>query len=673
MAVSKWSLAQQLRLGAFLLVSTVMAVFIVVVGFQSVGVLTSLQNDEQERKVDMLSSQLATIYGSFIRSTDMLSSVFGSYYDQGFQLDEQRSVTIAGNKAPSLTYEGKSVAQDFSKVDQFTKVTGGTATVFARSGDDFIRVATSLRNEQGKRTIGTYLGRSHPAYQRLINGQSFVGEAKLFGKAYLTKYVPVTNSSNKVIAILYVGFPISKMLAELRDNLEEVKFGDSGYAALVYNDTSLKGYLIAHKTHHDASLTEIYDDNQELQMLLSDEKGSFETSRAKYGDILVSFEKVPNSPWTIYGVSMRSERLDQITPLLVALFLFSAVAVLVLVVALGYFVSRSLKPLQGITQILERVGKGELTDKLEVKVDENTRNEVDRLTLSTSRMLDSFVSLITSVQRSGYEISSASTQVVNSSNDMRNVAERSNVETAEVSNAITEVSHSIQHVATNASVASDEAFLTTELADKGSDVVGSVSSAIIKLKEEFALATQAINQVENDSTDIGNVVEVINEVAEQTNLLALNAAIEAARAGEQGRGFAVVADEVRGLAKRVQESTQEIRDVVEKLQANANNASSRMLQGGHQVEETVAQVEHAGQTLEEIRSAAEQVRARMQEVASATEEQSAVAEQIRITSDLLKESSKNTASEAGQNEDASNEMLRFAGDLQQQVSQFKLQ
>ncbi|TDO99771.1 methyl-accepting chemotaxis protein [Marinomonas balearica] len=673
MAVNKWSLTQQLRLGAFLLVSTVMAVFIVVVGFQSVGVLTSLQSDEQNRKVDMLSSQLSTIYGSFLRSTGMLSSVFESYYSQGFQLDERNPILVGANKAPSLFYEGKQVALDFSKVDLFTSVTGGTATVFARSGDDFIRVTTSLRNAQGKRTIGTYLGKSHPAYGKLMNGQEFVGEAQLFGKAYLTKYVPVTNSSNKVVAILYVGFPITKMLAELRDNLEEVKFGNSGYAALVYNDTSLKGMLIAHKTHHDGYLKDLYSNNSNLDAMLSDKRGSFETERSKYGDIYVSFEKVPNSPWTVYGVSMRNERLEQMKPLLLALLGFSVIAVAVLVSALGYFLSRSLKPLQGITQILERVAQGELTDRLESDDDEDTRNEVARLRLSTSRMLSSFVSLIKNVQSSGYEISSAATQVVESSKGMRNVAEKSNEETEQVSSSITEVSHSIQHVASNASVASDETATATTLADNGSDAVNGVSNSIIKLKDEFERATQAINQVEQDSTDIGNVVEVINTVAEQTNLLALNAAIEAARAGEQGRGFAVVADEVRGLAQRVQESTQEIRDVVEKLQSNTNNASERMERGGLQVQETVTQVENASKALDDIRSAAEQVRGRMQEVASATEEQSAVAEQIRVTSDLLKESSKNTAIEAGQNEEASTQMLGFATDLQKQVSRFKLQ
>ncbi len=124
-------------------------------------------------------------------------------------------------------------------------MTGGNATVFIRYQDDFLRVTTSLKNLQGKRAIGTLLGKGHPGYQQLMRGEVYLGEARLFGTDYMTKYTPVM-ANGEVVAILYVGFPTSDLLKQLRNNLLMTRFGDSGHAGLVYNgENKLAGKLIA--------------------------------------------------------------------------------------------------------------------------------------------------------------------------------------------------------------------------------------------------------------------------------------------------------------------------------------------------------------------------------------------------------------------------------------------
>jgi methyl-accepting chemotaxis protein len=182
----------------------------------------------------------------------------------------------------------------------------------------------------------------------------------------------------------------------------------------------------------------------------------------------------------------------------------------------------------------------------------------------------------------------------------------------------------------------------------------SMVKTIELLNQEFSQLVTIISSLKKDSTEIGKVVEVINAVAEQSNLLALNDAIEAARAGDQGRGFAVVADELRTLAQRVQESTKEIQHVVNKRQDNALKASEQIKASEVQISESVDRVSLAHELLEQIQSATHRVAARMLSVASATEEQSCASEQAKSSAQ------------------ASQSMENAAKSLQTQVSQFKL-
>ncbi|PIE41101.1 MAG: hypothetical protein CSA49_04915 [Gammaproteobacteria bacterium] len=269
-------------------------------------------------------------------------------------------------------------------------------------------------------------------------------------------------------------------------------------------------------------------------------------------------------------------------------------------------------------------------------------------------------------------ITQSSGSITQSSDNMQHLSSASHDEAVQVSEAIRRMAGAIENVSVSTAAVAQDADITLDLSKSGNRVMSSVVSRVENLQQEFQQAVIAVERLRNDSTAIGKVVDVISSVAEQTNLLALNAAIEAARAGEQGRGFAVVADEVRTLAQRTQESTQEIQQVVATLQENAVKASGRMEYGVVQIGDCVKEVERGGDVLTKIRVAAEEVSSHMKSVASATEEQSAVATQISGSSETLRISAEQTAQGAKQNVEEGEQLSYQALELRNQVAKFRI-
>ncbi len=243
-------------------------------------------------------------------------------------------------------------------------------------------------------------------------------------------------------------------------------------------------------------------------------------------------------------------------------------------------------------------------------------------------------------------------------------------ETDQVATAITEMAASVQEVARNAQNTADAADKADAEARAGSAVVRDTSTAIGRLAEEVEKASDVIQQLEARSSEITSVLDVIRGIAEQTNLLALNAAIEAARAGEQGRGFAVVADEVRTLASRTQKSTQEIQSMIEKLQEGARSAVKVMNLSREQAENSVGQARHAAESLENITRGVSVITDMSAQIATAVEEQSAVGEEINRNIVSIRHISDANADTGMQSEQAAQNVAQLAMSLQQLAAQF---
>lgn len=328
---------------------------------------------------------------------------------------------------------------------------------------------------------------------------------------------------------------------------------------------------------------------------------------------------------------------------------------------------------QPIRSVVERIrdiaeGEGDLT----LKLDERSNDELGEL----AKWFNVFVSKLRHMIQ---DINGYASQLTDSAEHMSSVTQQTTIgvkrqqsETDQVATAMNQMSATVQEVARNASAAAGAANEADTEANKGKGVVKETISAIDSLAAEVEKAAQVIQKLEEDSNGIGVVLDVIRGIAEQTNLLALNAAIEAARAGEQGRGFAVVADEVRTLAQRTQHSTQEIRSIIERLQSGAKDAVEVMVQGKTQASRSVEQAAKAGLSLDAITDVVTTITDMNTQIASAAEEHSSVAEEINRNVVNISEVANRTANDATEVAQSTQQLSKLADDLQSLLSHFKV-
>ena len=342
-----------------------------------------------------------------------------------------------------------------------------------------------------------------------------------------------------------------------------------------------------------------------------------------------------------------------------------------IIAALYLFASFSSSLLDSINRIkdcVNEVAHGDLT----VKADVQSSDEMSKIGQDVNQMISNTKSLVTKVFAATNDLVGTA-ETNNASAEMTNQKiNQQNVEVEQVATAMNEMSATVQEVANNAEESAASTGNADKLSKEGFDTVQKTINSISSLANELEGASQFIGELQENAQGIGSVLDVIQGIADQTNLLALNAAIEAARAGESGRGFAVVADEVRTLASKTQESTEEIRQMIDKLQSSANKSVSSMSKGVEMSQESVEDAQSAGQALNQITDSVGHISAMGEQIASAATQQSSVAEEINRSVLSVKNISQDTMNAA--NDAARNSLFlrEVATNLQQLVSQFKV-
>ncbi|AJX58002.1 methyl-accepting chemotaxis protein [Burkholderia pseudomallei] len=624
--------------------------------------------DEKDRSI---AAMIALFDEALTAEASRAMTLFASFLPAGYALDAARTIDVAGVATPALTAGGQTLNLDFSIPDQFLQKSGAIATIFARRGDDFVRVTTSLKKQDGSRAIGTLLDRKGPAYAPLVAGRTYTGLATLFGKRYITQYKPIADASGAIVGALFVGIDVGAEMRLVENGIRQLKIGEHGYYfVLDASDGPARGTLLV----HPARAGQRADDAAApyAQMLAAREgQLSYTSTDAAAGDDgprakFVSFVTVPQWQWLVGGIAIDDEvmagmratrnRFAAIGCAFVLAFAALFVAVVKRVVS---------RPLDAAAHASERFAAGDLSVRIGAhgKHDKHDKHgkhdardgaarppasgrsdEIGRLVRAVDGIGDGLARIVAQVRRGAADIAHGTVTIAAGSSDMaaRIATQASSVEQTAAS--MEQITAAVQQNADHAAQASALATGASSAATTGGAAVQRVVATM--------------GDIQGVARRIAEITGVIEGIAFQTNILALNAAVEAARAGEHGRGFAVVASEVRALAQRSAAAAKEIDALV--------GESATTAEHGFRI------AEDARAAMQDIVARVDQVRAIIAEISAASREQSSGIEQVNLAVTQIGAATQQNATLIADAERAAAELRDEAAQLAHAVSVFRL-
>jgi len=533
--------------------------------------------NETEAKIDSTICNLHQTVGIYNNSLEDTAVKLFAIFESGFgsfSINTNEKVKVNGVETPLISAGGYTLNNNFSKVEAFTDLTGAVATVFALSGDDFVRVSTSLKKEDGSRAMGTFLGKKSPAYEPIMKKQRYVGNARLFGKDYITVYAPIIED-DKVLGILFIGYNFTDGLKSLSNEMKKMKIGEHGHFYAI--NIKSESYDV-HPKLEGAKVT------SEIDKKILQQKNGILYAQEEGLDKIMSFKTFEKWGWILVSKANEKDFQEANDTLRERLIYVSLVMTLVMLIVIWFAVSKIITiPLKNLIEKAKELssGDGDLTRKLHIK----GNDEIAQASEQINRFIDKVHTLICNAKSLSSENSSISNELSSTSLQVEKLVEKSTAIVHDTTAKATQMQEKLIHSIEEAKSGKDDMI-------KANSSLHSVSSAIIKLTEEIQKSSaieielaSKIHQLSSDAAQVKSVLTVISDIADQTNLLALNAAIEAARAGEHGRGFAVVADEVRKLAERTQKSLIEINATINVIVQSIVDSSEQMSSNSKKVEE----------------------------------------------------------------------------------------
>jgi methyl-accepting chemotaxis protein len=571
-----------------------------------------IREEHMSSEARLLADQLSTFHSTLRDSTQRLSGLFEKRFAAGLTVQNDKTYTVGGAQTPGLFLGDHPLNNDFTEVDEFRRLTAGAATIFVRRGDDFVRISTSVTKQDGSRAIGTILDHQSPAYSRLMAGQEYVGKTILFERNAMTQYSPVRDASGNIIAALYVGFDYTDAQNTQFENLKKFRIGKTGSLALLDDKGAWLVPPAGIKSPEDAA-------KAVAPIVSAPGKGQFWTEGGK--EFYSVGQTFSGGPWTVLS-SMPYEEISAVTwKVGTQLAIGSLLAMLIAVGSAIWLLRSKLRPLSELVRQADALGAGNLSVRSNVA----SHDEIGQLAGSFNKMGEALSSMVSHIRTAAQEVSTRAHALSGMSGGAYEGMEQQSGEITSMAGAVEEFSSTSMNIADNMGNTERLAQENAQQTRIGRTSMEEASSSLQQIATSLNSTATVIDTLGQRSQEIGSIVGVITSIADQTNLLALNAAIEAARAGEQGRGFAVVADEVRSLASRTRQATDEISGMIASIQQETGNAISTMQQGNLLMQEGLSRNAKVAAALAQIDEQSRSAGLQFAAITTATQEQSSTA------------------------------------------------
>jgi methyl-accepting chemotaxis protein len=611
------------------------------------------------REVEDIRLILDTFHKSSIHATETLYKVFESKFNNKFTIDEKRKVDVNGYVVPTLRSGNEILNLNYEKIDEFAKLTKTEVTIFVRDEDNFVRISTSIKKEDGSRAIGTPLAHTSPAYYENLRGKAYVGKVRVFNREYMGKYSPIV-VDGKTIAVLFIGYDFDLMKKDLEEEIKKIKIGDTGYP---YTFDASNMVMEIHPTIAGKNISRIKGANGErfFQKMAQNEEGTiFYTWIDPSGEKrekIATYVSFKEWDWIIVASSYYDEFTKLTTHINYIMILGSLFTIAILVVFSFLLVKRFVSmPLQkfkeGLFNFFDYLNRkredveninisskdefGEMSKSINEQV-ENIKLELEKDRDSVKRAIE--IANIISKGNFGQEINAdpsnpqlielieilnemidSITNRVNStlhtleSYTNFNYRKKVNIQSSEgeildLMNGVNKLGISLAQFAQGNLKKGQQLQLTsgelessmTTLNIRMSDGAGRLQETTRKIKR----LNSSIDTVSKDTVkvvaktkEIEKVTSSISEIADQTHLLALNAAIEASQAGSKGKGFAVVADEVAKLAEKTQESLAEIYNSIDNVVESIEGIGNNIVSQADTVNQVNSTIENINMNIQ---------------------------------------------------------------------------
>ncbi|MGA2356145.1 MAG: Cache 3/Cache 2 fusion domain-containing protein [Terriglobales bacterium] len=541
-----------------------------------------------------------------------------------------KSITIDGQSVPDLQLGRNSQAGNFALVDRLKQLTGCTATLFVKNGDQFMRVSTNILKPDGSRAIGTHLDPQGRAFASLQRGEPFYGVVDILGKPYMTGYEPMRNAAKQIVGIWYVGFPLTAV-GDLGERIATTKILDHGFVALLHAD----GKVI----FKSQQVTE-----DEIHQRLD------HSQAAQWITLSRPFDKWRYNLIAAYPQSDVSSKLRGMETIVV-----SCVLVISFLVVFAQYILVTRLVLQPVQKLTVLVQTADLNTSLR---EHERQDEIGILEQSLDGFVHKIRETLVVVARTTDRVANASVALNATSERISGNSEETSAQVVAVSMSAHGVSHNLHTVATGA----EEMGTSIREIAKNAIEAATVATSAVKVAET---TTAVVARLGDSSAQIGQVIKAITSIAQQTNLLALNATIEAARAGEAGKGFAVVANEVKELAMATAKATEDIGQKIATIQTDTTAAV-----------EAIATISGVINRINDISG----------RIATAVEEQTATTSEMsrnvseaanssgEITGNIkgVAEAADGTSRCANETLKAAKELVEMSAQLRQLIEQFKI-